>query len=109
MRAGGAVCYLSVSFGYTPGVALLAALRFCAGTMEQPSGGEQRLLYGDGVAAEATRKTAGAAGTHRRLRPRADILTQWNGEAIPLAALDEHRHDEDSVSWSVLRSRTARY
>lgn len=89
--------YLSVSFGYTP--ALWRFWQRCGfvlvrmGTHREASSGcytAMALL----PLSDAGKRLA--QQEHRRLRRDADILTQWNSEAMPLAALsDRTLNDED--------------
>ncbi|HHC0399289.1 TPA: tRNA cytosine(34) acetyltransferase TmcA, partial [Salmonella enterica] len=89
--------YLSVSFGYTP--ELWRFWQRCGFVLVR-MGNHREASSGCYTAmALLPLSDAGkrlAQQEHRRLRRDADILTQWNGEAIPLAALDEQAlNDED--------------
>ncbi|MBK0368002.1 tRNA(Met) cytidine acetyltransferase, partial [Salmonella enterica] len=88
--------YLSVSFGYTP--ELWRFWQRCGFVLVR-MGNHREASSGCYTAmALLPLSDAGkrlAQQEHRRLRRDADILTQWNGEAIPLAALDDQAlHDE---------------
>lgn len=82
--------YLSVSFGYTP--ELWRFWQRCGFVLVR-MGNHREASSGCYTAmALLPLSDAGkrlAQQEHRRLRRDADILTQWNGEAIPLAALRE--------------------
>ncbi|MBZ4958155.1 tRNA cytosine(34) acetyltransferase TmcA, partial [Salmonella enterica subsp. enterica serovar Typhimurium] len=89
--------YLSVSFGYTP--KLWRFWQRCGFVLVR-MGNHREASSGCYTAmALLPLSDAGkrlAQQEHRRLRRDADILTQWNGEAIPLAALREQAlNDED--------------
>ncbi|ECE1087462.1 tRNA cytosine(34) acetyltransferase TmcA [Salmonella enterica] len=89
--------YLSVSFGYTP--ELWRFWQRCGFVLVR-MGNHREASSGCYTAmALLPLSDAGkrlAQQEHRRLRRDADILTQWNGEAIPLAALrDGALNDED--------------
>lgn len=88
--------YLSVSFGYTP--ELWRFWQRCGFVLVR-MGNHREASSGCYTAmALLPLSDAGkrlAQQEHRRLRRDADILAQWNGEAIPLAALREQALDDE--------------
>ncbi|HDQ0452200.1 TPA: tRNA cytosine(34) acetyltransferase TmcA [Salmonella enterica] len=89
--------YLSVSFGYTP--ELWRFWQRCGFVLVRMGNHREASTGCYTAMALLPLSDTGkrlAQQEHRRLRRDADILTQWNGEAIPLAALDEQAlNDED--------------
>ena len=93
--------YLSVSFGYT--VELWRFWQRCGFVLVR-MGNHREASSGCYTAmallpiSEAGKRLAGRE--HQRLRRDAEILTQWNGEGIPLAPLKESTLNEDD--WNEL-------